>query len=224
MGCREHGFTLPLSRTDNLSSDPATVNRVNVDGRNNLRLQAAHFGIPETLRYCRCVPYHLPFEIDQLAAWPVRLERVRWFRDRNTMLAMPLRRMGCLLFAAGMIYSPSSFTQSYPVKPIRLVLPVSPGGGSDVIVRLVTQKLNAAIGQQFVIHAMKFGLTDRTRSPKASHRHNLTRLQTGSDPICSTLQSARYWPTRMQSPTKSKLAKNFLLMCAHCLTTSNWLN
>jgi tripartite-type tricarboxylate transporter receptor subunit TctC len=30
-------------------------------------------------------------------------------------------------------------------------LPVSPGGGSDIIVRLVTQKLNAAIGQQFVI-------------------------------------------------------------------------
>lgn len=41
--------------------------------------------------------------------------------------------------------------QSYPAKPIRLVLPVAPGGGSDIIVRVVTQKLTAAIGQQFVI-------------------------------------------------------------------------
>jgi tripartite-type tricarboxylate transporter receptor subunit TctC len=41
--------------------------------------------------------------------------------------------------------------QSYPVKPIRLVLPVAPGGGSDIIVRVVTQKLAASIGQQFVI-------------------------------------------------------------------------
>ncbi|MDB5809806.1 MAG: hypothetical protein JWN94_1928 [Betaproteobacteria bacterium] len=41
--------------------------------------------------------------------------------------------------------------QSYPVKPIRLVLPVAPGGGSDIIVRIVTQKVAAVIGQQFVI-------------------------------------------------------------------------
>ncbi len=41
--------------------------------------------------------------------------------------------------------------QGYPVKPIRLVLPVAPGGGSDIIVRIVTQKVAAAINQQFVI-------------------------------------------------------------------------
>ncbi len=41
--------------------------------------------------------------------------------------------------------------QGYPAKPIRLVLPVAPGGGSDIIVRVVTQKLVAALGQQFVI-------------------------------------------------------------------------
>jgi tripartite-type tricarboxylate transporter receptor subunit TctC len=41
--------------------------------------------------------------------------------------------------------------QSYPSKAIRLVLPVAPGGGSDIIVRIVTQKVAAAIGQQFVI-------------------------------------------------------------------------
>jgi tripartite-type tricarboxylate transporter receptor subunit TctC len=41
--------------------------------------------------------------------------------------------------------------QGYPAKPIRVVLPVAPGGGSDIIVRIVTQKVTAAIGQQFVI-------------------------------------------------------------------------
>jgi hypothetical protein len=31
------------------------------------------------------------------------------------------------------------------------VLPVAPGGGSDIIVRIVTQKVAVSIGQQFVI-------------------------------------------------------------------------
>ena len=44
-----------------------------------------------------------------------------------------------------------SMAQGYPAKPIRVVLPVAPGGGSDIIVRVVTQKLTTAIGQQFVI-------------------------------------------------------------------------
>ncbi len=41
--------------------------------------------------------------------------------------------------------------QGYPNKPIRLVLPVAPGGGADVIARTVSQKVGAALGQQFLI-------------------------------------------------------------------------
>jgi tripartite-type tricarboxylate transporter receptor subunit TctC len=41
--------------------------------------------------------------------------------------------------------------QTYPNKPIRLVLPVAPGGGADVIARTVGTKVGAAIGQPFVI-------------------------------------------------------------------------
>jgi tripartite-type tricarboxylate transporter receptor subunit TctC len=41
--------------------------------------------------------------------------------------------------------------QAYPQKPIRLVLPVPPGGGSDVIVRIVVQRLSSVIGQQIVV-------------------------------------------------------------------------
>ena len=44
-----------------------------------------------------------------------------------------------------------AMAQGYPAKPIRVVLPVAPGGGSDIIVRIVTQKVTVAIGQQFII-------------------------------------------------------------------------
>jgi tripartite-type tricarboxylate transporter receptor subunit TctC len=41
--------------------------------------------------------------------------------------------------------------QSYPTRPIRIIVPVSPGGGSDFISRLMGQKLAAAFGQPVII-------------------------------------------------------------------------
>lgn len=43
------------------------------------------------------------------------------------------------------------FAQSYPNKPIRLIVPFPPGGGNDVIARIVGQKLTDRLGQSVVI-------------------------------------------------------------------------
>ena len=42
-------------------------------------------------------------------------------------------------------------TDSYPVRPIRLVLGYPPGGGSDTVARIVTPKLQEALAQQWVV-------------------------------------------------------------------------
>lgn len=44
-----------------------------------------------------------------------------------------------------------AYTQSYPVKPVRLIAPFPPGGSSDLVARLVGQKLSEDMGQQFVV-------------------------------------------------------------------------
>lgn len=41
--------------------------------------------------------------------------------------------------------------QSYPSRPIRLLVPFPPGGGSDMIARIAAQKLTEAMGQQVIV-------------------------------------------------------------------------
>jgi tripartite-type tricarboxylate transporter receptor subunit TctC len=45
----------------------------------------------------------------------------------------------------------AAWAQEYPVKPVRLVLPFPAGGGSDLIARVVAQKLTATLGQSVVV-------------------------------------------------------------------------
>jgi len=46
---------------------------------------------------------------------------------------------------------PSTWAQSYPVRPVRVIVPVAAGGANDTATRLVMQKLSASLGQQFIV-------------------------------------------------------------------------
>jgi tripartite-type tricarboxylate transporter receptor subunit TctC len=55
-----------------------------------------------------------------------------------------------LAFCIALILNPV-FAQSYPSKPVRVIIPFPPGGTLDAVGRMLAQKLSEQMGQQFII-------------------------------------------------------------------------
>jgi tripartite-type tricarboxylate transporter receptor subunit TctC len=68
---------------------------------------------------------------------------------------MKLPRRKFLHLAAGAAVLPATSriarAQTYPTRPVRLVVGFPPGGASDIVARLIGQGLSERLGQQFII-------------------------------------------------------------------------
>jgi tripartite-type tricarboxylate transporter receptor subunit TctC len=84
-------------------------------------------------------------------------------RRRHTLAA-------CLAAAMTMLPMPAAQAQTYPERPLKLIVPFPPGGNTDVVARMFGQKLSEALGQPVVVDnrggaAGSIGVTAAAKSP-----------------------------------------------------------
>jgi tripartite-type tricarboxylate transporter receptor subunit TctC len=53
--------------------------------------------------------------------------------------------------AAGLAAPTIASAQTYPARPVRVIVPFAPGGGTDIFTRIAAHKLSESLGQQFYI-------------------------------------------------------------------------
>jgi tripartite-type tricarboxylate transporter receptor subunit TctC len=85
------------------------------------------------------------------ARFAINLERERTSRMPRT-LPRPLQILRLMLAAATLVaVAPLASAQDYPTKPVHVIVPFAPGGGSDFIARFMAQRLGESLGKTFVV-------------------------------------------------------------------------
>ena len=94
---------------------------------------------------------------------------------------LPNRRQIIGLAAAAMSLPTLAQTSSFPLRPVRIVVPYTTGGSNDVIARLLAQQLQEAWGQPVVVEnkpgaAGNIGASDIAKSAPDGHSLLLTNI------------------------------------------------
>jgi len=89
---------------------------------------------------------------ERYGALPIRVSVLTMRAHRLEGEEIMSRHLICgLLLSLAAIWAGLAAAQEWPAKPVRLISPYPPGGGTDLVSRILQPKLSEALGQQFIV-------------------------------------------------------------------------
>ena len=74
--------------------------------------------------------------------------RRSWNDEKNFMMLW--KKIAAMTLLYGAVGQPNAQPNAFPTRPIRIVLGIAPGGGTDIVSRAIGQKLTEQIGRAHV--------------------------------------------------------------------------
>ena len=131
---------------------------------------------------------------------------------------MLTKRQALIAFAgaaAGLAVSGAAWAQSYPNKPIRLVVPFPPGGPTDVMARLIAQRLSSTLGSVILENKAGAGGTIGTKAVAAAEPDGYNLLFGGTSTLAinpAVYKDLRYDPVTSFAPVAMVSTSPFVLV------------
>jgi tripartite-type tricarboxylate transporter receptor subunit TctC len=123
--------------------------------------------------------------------------------------------LGIGLAAAGALFSPTGAAQTYPQRPIRLIVPNPPGGATDNLARVIAPALSEKLGQTVVIDnrpGSNGNLASELTARAAADGHTLLLAQDSQIVISPHLyRSLAIDPVKDLAPVASLVSTQMLL-------------
>src|SRR4029078_4316441 len=98
---------------------------------------------------------------------------------RCSMRYLPHRLFTALLV---LLAAPFAFAQTYPSRPITVIVPYAPGGSVDAVARVIAPRLGERLGQNIIIEnvAGAGGVTGTQRAARAAPAGHTLRFSVGT--------------------------------------------
>jgi len=125
------------------------------------------------------------------------------------------RRIAAALWTALLVVPAFALAQSYPSKPVRIIIPFPPGAATDITGRYVAQKLGETLGQLAIAENRPgangtIGLEITAKAPPDGH--TLVLGQTGNLAISPAITKVAYDPIRDFAPISMVIASPHVLV------------
>jgi tripartite-type tricarboxylate transporter receptor subunit TctC len=126
-------------------------------------------------------------------------------------------RIGFFALALSLVLAHHAHAADYPVRPVRLIVPFPPGGGTDFLARTLGQKLGERLGQQFVLdNRPGGGGVTATEITARANADGYTLLLAFNGPLAASphLEKVSYDAAR-DFAAVSMLAASYHMLVAH---------